>query len=85
MTGRSDKYLAITSDDTTIAKNIYYRVKHSRRHILSKFQLDRSCSFVLTTCGRERVRILEKYSVTHFLFLKEMRSEIKNTLRCCVR
>ena len=35
--GRSDKYLALPPDDATIPREIYYRVVHCRRRLLSKF------------------------------------------------
>jgi len=35
---------------------MYYRVVHSRRRLLSKFQPNRTRSFVLTACGIGRVR-----------------------------
>ena len=54
--GRSDKYLASPHDGATIAREIYYRVVHCRRRLLSKFQPNRTRSFVLTTCGSCRVR-----------------------------
>ena len=38
--GRSDKYLASPLEGATIAREIYYRVAHSRRRVLSKFQLN---------------------------------------------
>ena len=52
---QSDKYLALPPDDASIAREIYYRV-HSRRRLLSKFQPNRTRSFVLTACGSRRVR-----------------------------
>jgi len=36
--GQSDKYLASPPDGVTIAREIYFRVVHSRRRLLSKFQ-----------------------------------------------
>ena len=35
---RSDKYLASPPQGATTARDIYYRVVHSRRRLLSKFQ-----------------------------------------------
>jgi len=54
--GQSDKYLDSPPDGVTIAREIYYRVVHSRRRLLSKFQPNRTCSFVLTACGIARAR-----------------------------
>jgi len=53
--GQSDKYLASPPDGVTIAREIFYRIVHSRRRLLSKFQ-PRSRSFVLTACGIGRFR-----------------------------
>ena len=49
--GRPDKYLASPPDGATIARKIYYRVVHCHRRLLSKFQPNRTRSFVLTACG----------------------------------
>ena len=49
--GRSDMYLASPPDGVSIARDIYYRVVHSHRRLLSKFQSNRTFSFVLTACG----------------------------------
>ena len=54
--GRSDKYLASSLEGVTIAIEICYRVVHYRRRLLSKFQSNRTRSFVLTACGNGRVR-----------------------------
>jgi len=54
--GQSHKYLASPPDGVTITKEIYYRVVHSCRRLLSKFQPNRTLSFVLTACGIGRVR-----------------------------
>jgi len=54
--GQSDKYIASPPDGVTIAREMYYRVVHSRRRLLSKFQPNRIRSFVLTACGMGRVR-----------------------------
>ena len=85
--GRSDKYLASPSEGATIAREIYYRVVHSRRRLLSTFQSNRTRSFILTACGNGRVRGFykngkEQYqSVIRFLFLEgKSRSEIKERL-----
>ena len=61
-----DSNLRITSpasppEDATIATEIYYRVVHSRRSLLSKFQSNQTRSFVLTACGNGRVRGFDKY------------------------
>jgi len=48
--------LSLPPDGVTIAREIYYRVVRSRRRLLSKFQPNRTCSFVLTACGIGRVR-----------------------------
>jgi len=58
--GQSDKYLASPPDGVTIARKIYYRVVHSRRRLLPKFQPNRTRSFVLTACGIGRVRGFQK-------------------------
>jgi len=58
--GQSDKYLASPPDGVTIAREIYYRVVHSRRRLLSKFQPNRTRNFVLTACGIGRVRGFQK-------------------------
>jgi len=55
-TRQSDKYLASPPDGVTFAREIYYRVVHSRRRLLSKFQPNRTLSFVLTACGLGRFR-----------------------------
>ena len=85
--GRSDKYLASPPKGANIAREIYYRVVHSRRYFSSKFQLNRTRIFVLTACGNERVpgfykMVKEQYlSVIRFLFLEgKSRSEIKERL-----
>ena len=82
--GRSDKYLVLPPEGATIAREIYYRVVHSRRRLLSKFQSNRTRSFVLsrvetgvsadfTTMEKEQYR-----SAIRFLFLEgKSRSEIK--------
>ena len=54
--GRPDKYLASPPEGATIARQIYHRVVHSRRRLLSKFQSNRNRSFVLTACGNGLVR-----------------------------
>ena len=54
--GRFDKYLASPPEGSAVAKEIYYRVVHSRRQLLSTFLSNRTCSFVLTACGNGRVR-----------------------------
>jgi len=43
-------------DGVTIAREIYYHVVHYRRRLLSKFQPNRTRSYVLTACGIGRVR-----------------------------
>ena len=53
---RFDKCLASPPEGATIAREIYYRVVHSRRRLLSKFQSNRTRSFVLTACANGRVR-----------------------------
>jgi len=63
--GQSDKYLASPPDGVTIAREIYYRVVHSRRWLLSKFHPNRTRSFVLTACGT-CPRILEKWRKSNF-------------------
>ena len=54
--GQSDKYLASPPDGATIAREIYYRIVHCRRRLLSKFQPNRTRNFVMTACGSCRVR-----------------------------
>jgi len=81
--GQSDKNLGSPPDGATIAREIYFRVVRSRRRLLSKFQPNRTRSFVLTACGTGRVRGKmeeEQYgSETRFLFLEgKSRSEIKS-------
>ena len=49
-------YLASSPEIATIAREIYYRVVHSRRRLLSKFQSNRTRSFILTACGNGQVR-----------------------------
>ena len=44
--GRFDECLASLPDGATIAKEIYYRVVHCRRRLLSKFQPNRTRCFV---------------------------------------
>ena len=44
--GQFDKCLASPPERATIAREIYYRVVHSRRRLLSKFQSNRTRSFV---------------------------------------
>ena len=58
--GWFDKYLASPLKGVTIAREIYYRVVHSRRRLLTKFQLNRTRSFVLTACENGRVRGFDK-------------------------
>ena len=53
--GRSDKYLASPPGGATIAREINCRAVHSRRWLLSKFQSNRTRSFVLNACGNGRV------------------------------
>ena len=86
----SDKYLTSPPEGATIAREIYYRVVHSRRRLHQKFQSNRTRSFVLTACGNERVRgfykngkrAKEQYRwVIRFLFFEGIsRSEIKERL-----
>ena len=45
---RFDKYLASPPEDATIEREIYYRVVHSPRQLLSKFQSNPTRSFALT-------------------------------------
>ena len=54
--GRSDKYLTSSSEGATVAREMYYRVVHSRRRLLSKFHSNRTRSFVLAAWGNGRVR-----------------------------
>ena len=54
--GRSDKYIASPHEGATIAREIYSRVVHSRRRLLSTFQSNRTRSFVLIAPGNGRVR-----------------------------
>ena len=53
--GRSDKYLVSPPEGATITRDIYYCVVNSREGLLSKFQSNRTRSFVLTACGNGRV------------------------------
>jgi len=53
--GQSDKNLASQPVGVTIAREINFRVVKSRRLLLSKFQPNRTRSFVLTACGIGRV------------------------------
>ena len=62
--GWSDKYLAPPPDGATIAREIYYRVVHCRRRLLSKFQPNQTRSFVLTACGSCRVRGFKTSTMT---------------------
>ena len=57
--GRSDKYLTSPPEGAAIVREIYYRVVHSRRRLLSKFHSNRTCSFVLT--ARENGGVREFY------------------------
>ena len=54
------RYLASPPEGAIIAREIDYRVVHSRRRLLSKFQSNRTRSFVLTACGNGRVRGFDK-------------------------
>ena len=58
--GWSDKYLTSPPEGATIAKEIYYRVVHSRKRLLSKCQSNRTCSFILTAYGNGPVRDFTK-------------------------
>lgn len=51
--GRSDKYLDSPVDGATIARDIYYRVVHSRKRLLSKFQVNGNSSFFVTACRKK--------------------------------
>jgi len=89
--GQSDKYLA-SPTDVTIAREIYYRVVHSRRRLLSKFQPNRTRSFGLTACGIGHVRGLYKngeraISVCDsiLVFGREIAQRNQRALGCCVR
>ena len=53
--GRFDKCLASPPEGATIAREICYRVVHSRRYFSSKFQLNRTRIFILTARGNGRV------------------------------
>ena len=59
--GRSDKYLTLPHEGATIASEIQYRVIHSRRLLLSKYQSNRARSFVLSAWKRACPRILQKW------------------------
>ena len=84
--GRSDKYLASLPESAIIAREICYRVVHSCRRLLSKFQSNRTCRFVLTACGNGRICGFFKngkraISLMWFLFLeRKSDSEIKERL-----
>ena len=54
--GRSDKYLASEPEGGTISRKRYYRVVRFRRQLLSKFQSNRTRSFVLNAFGNGRIR-----------------------------
>ena len=58
--GRSYKYLASLPEGATIAREIYCRVVHSRRRLLSKYQSNRTRGFVITTRKNGRVRGFDK-------------------------
>jgi len=92
MRGQSDKYLASPLDGVTIAREIYYRVVHFRRRLLSKFQPNRTRSFVLTACGIGRVRGFKKngeraISVCDsvLVFEREIAQRNQRALGRCVR
>ena len=78
--GRFDNSLASPSEGSTIAREIYYLVVHSRRRLLSKFQSNRTRSFVLTAPGNGCARGFYKngkgqhQSVIQFLFWKVNRA-----------
>jgi len=87
--GPSDKYLASPSDGVTIAREINYRVVHFRRLLLSKFQPNRTRSFVLTACGIGRVRgFYEKWGKSNIgrdsilVFGREIAQRNQRTLGC---
>ena len=91
--GRFDKYLASPPEGATIARQIYYRVVHSRsRRLLSKFQSNWTLSFVLIACGNGRVSEFYKYgkraiSVGDSIldFEREITQRNQRALGCCVR
>ena len=84
--GWFDKYLASPPDGASIAREIYYRIVHSHRWLWSKFQPNRTRSFVLTACGSVSAdfRKMEKEQyrlVIPFLFLeRKLCREIKERL-----
>ena len=89
--GRCDKYLVLSPVGAIIAREIYYRVVHSRRGLLSKFQSNRTRSFVLAACGNGRVRGFFKngkraISVgdSILVFGKEIAQRNQRALGCCV-
>ena len=85
--GRSDKYLASLLEGATNVTEIYYRVVHFRRRLLSKFKSNRTRNFVLTACETgvfadfTKMEKEQYRSVIRFLFSKwKSRSEIKERL-----
>ena len=90
--GRSDNNLASSPAGATIAREIYYRVVHSRRRLLSKFQSNWTRSSVLTACGNGRVRGFYKngkraISVDDsiLVFGREIVQRNQRALGCCIR
>ena len=82
--GRSDKYLVSPPEGATIAREIYYRVVHSRRRLLSKFQSNRTRSFVLTACGNAVKRAMSVGN-SILVFEREIVQRNQRALGCCVR
>ena len=90
--GRSDKYLASPPEGVTIAREMYHRVVHCRRRLLSKFQSNRTRSFVLTACGNGRVRGFYKngkraisFGDSILVFGREIARRNQKALGRCVR
>ena len=80
-------YSASPLEGATIEREIYHCVAYSHRRFLSKFQWNRTCSFVLTACGNGGVRGFYKNgkkkcrSVIRFSFLEgKSCNEIKERL-----
>ena len=84
---QSDKYLASPPYGASITRDIYYRLVHSLRWLLSKFQPNQTRSFVFPCVEAGVVadfRKMEKEryrSVIQLLFLEgKSRSEVKEHL-----
>ena len=90
--GRCSKYLASPPEGASIVREIYYRVVHSRSRLLSKFQSNRTRSFVLPACGNERVRGFYKneerailVGASTLVFRRDLAQRNQRVLGYCVR